>query len=273
MRWRKFGSSVCVCSFYAPHPGISESVRVAFWQELVVSAKHVRTTVDLPMVVANDVNVWHPHFNLGRSRSVDNLVVPFIDLLILSCGLRLLNSPDRPTHVTGAALDLMFVSSSYSGSMVVHNGALCYAQAPNCYPIMGSDHYLCVASAHLVRKTQNTTRNLPPLRDWSPTLLRAHDDLCTWADKVFSALHRSSPCCLARRLCVVDQLYNELLSVLAWFSPRQRSSSRRPQPQWWTRECFSACVARNGAWRNFQRNPSPDLHARSVHSGRSGNHV
>ena len=99
------------------------------------------------------------------------------------------------------------------------------------------------------------------LPNWSPTLLRAHDELCIWAGKVFSALYRNPTRCLTRRLRVVDQLYNELLSVLAWYSPRQRSSSRRPQPLWWTQKCFSACVAKNGAWRDFQRNPSPYLHA------------
>ena len=51
-----------------------------------------------------------PHFNLGRSHSVDNLVVPFIDILISSCGLRLL-PPDRPNDVAGAAFDMMLVSS------------------------------------------------------------------------------------------------------------------------------------------------------------------
>ena len=89
---------MCVCNFYAPHPGIDVNVRVAFWQELTATVRHVRSTVDLPMVIAGDANVWLPYFSLGRSRSVDNLVVPFIDLLISSCGRRLINPPDKAIH-------------------------------------------------------------------------------------------------------------------------------------------------------------------------------
>ena len=44
---------MCVCSFCATHPGIDVNVRGAFWQELAA-------TVDLPMVIAGDANVWHP---------------------------------------------------------------------------------------------------------------------------------------------------------------------------------------------------------------------
>ena len=75
VRWRIFAGVVCVCSFYAPHAGIAEAERVQFWQELVVMARRVHIEVRLPMIVAGDANVWHPHFNLGRSRSADNMIV------------------------------------------------------------------------------------------------------------------------------------------------------------------------------------------------------
>ena len=45
--------------------------------------------MNLPMIIASDPNVWHPHFNLGRTRSVGALIIPFVDLLAFSCGLRL----------------------------------------------------------------------------------------------------------------------------------------------------------------------------------------
>ena len=59
-------------------------------------ARRVHIEVRLPMIVAGDANVWHPHFNLGRSRSADNMIVPFIDLLISSCGLVLCNLAGHP---------------------------------------------------------------------------------------------------------------------------------------------------------------------------------
>ena len=100
----------------------------------------------LPMIVAGDANVWHPHFNLGRSRSVDNMIVPFIDLLISSCGLVLCNPHDRTTHNTGAALDLVCASSSSPVIVCVHDGDNCCSHAPACCPLLGSDHFLCVGT-------------------------------------------------------------------------------------------------------------------------------
>ena len=227
MRWRTFGESVCVCSFYAPHPGIDVNVRVA---ELTATVRHVRSTVDLPMVIAGDANVWFPYFSLGRSRSVDNLVVP---------------SPDQATHVAGAALVLALISSHCPCSMLVHSGLQCCVEAPGWCPIMGSDHYLCVASASLIHRPAHVqSQRLLPLRNWSSTLLRGYGDLCTWSGRVFSCLQGPTPDCPARCLDVVDKLYDQSLSVLSWHSPRPRMVPRRRQPSWWTHECYSACVAR-----------------------------
>ena len=155
-RWGVVDNSVCICSFYAPHAGLPEGERVAFWQELL-SARHVRATSNLPMILAGDANVWHPHFNLGRQRPVDDPIVPLVNQLLSSCGLVLLNPPNVGTHSAGAALELVMMSSSCSGSVRVHDGmgrcnhapACCRAQVPRC---------------------------LPPLRDWHPVLLRAHND-------------------------------------------------------------------------------------------------
>ena len=79
--------------------------------DLLASARHVHSTMNLPMIMASDANVWHPHFNLGRTRSVDALIVPIVDLLASSCGLRLCNPRDQAIDDAGAALDLVFISS------------------------------------------------------------------------------------------------------------------------------------------------------------------
>ena len=62
---------ICVCS----HVGLLEVDRVGFWQELIVVARHVRSTIHPPLLIAGDANVWHPEFSLGRSRSQDDLIV------------------------------------------------------------------------------------------------------------------------------------------------------------------------------------------------------
>ena len=229
-----------VCSFYAPHPGIDVNVRVAFWQELTATVRHVRSTVDLPMVIAGDANVWLPYFSLSRSRSADNLVVPFIS----SCGLRLINPPDQSTHVAWAALDHMLISSHCPCSMLVHSGLQCCVEAPGCCPIMGSDHHLCVSTASLIHRLAHVqSQRLLPLRNWSSTLLRACGDLCTWSGRVFSCLQGPTPDCPARPLDVVDQLCDQLLSVLSWHSPRPRMVRRRRQLSWWTTRVLF-CVRR-----------------------------
>ena len=83
-----------------------------------------------PMVIAGDANIWHPHFNLGRSRSCDSIVIPFVDFLMVSCQLRLCNPPDRATHISGAGLDCIFISSSHGVEVTVHDGDDCCAVAP-----------------------------------------------------------------------------------------------------------------------------------------------
>ena len=112
-----------------------------------------------------------------------------IDLLISSCGLRLINPPNQGTHVAGAALDLMLISSHCPCSMLVHSGLQCCVEAPGCCPIMGSGHYLCVASASLIHRPAHVqSQRLLPLRNWPSTLLRAYGDLCTWSGREFSCL-------------------------------------------------------------------------------------
>ena len=139
MKWRTVGESVCVCSFYAPHPGIDVNVRVAFWQELTATVRQERSTVDLPSF---------PCF-------MDNFVVPFIDLLTSSCGPRLINPPDQATHVVGAALDLVLISSHCPCSMLVHSGLQCCVEAPGCCPKM-------VASASLIHNWSRPVSTSPP---------------------------------------------------------------------------------------------------------------
>ena len=78
MQWRNYRDMMCVCDpTMLPTLGSSEVDRVGFWHELIVVARHVRSTKDLPLLIAGDANVWRPEFSLGRSRSQDDLIVPF----------------------------------------------------------------------------------------------------------------------------------------------------------------------------------------------------
>ena len=262
MRWRVVENAVCICSFHAPHAGLPEGDRVAFWQDLLQVARHVRATSDLPMILAGDANVWHPHFELGRHRAVDGLIVPLVDQLLSSCGLVLMNPSRLATHNDGGALDLMMMSSSYSGSFRIHDGMGCCIRAPGCCPLLGSDHFLLVASTTLRRQiTTQVPRSLPLLRDWHPVLLRAHHDLTGWAHEVAQYLDGDIPNDESIRVRSVDLLHQEMVSILSWHAPRQHHSHQRRQPSWWSPDCLAACIARIGGWRDFRRKkvsrPSP----------------
>ena len=264
VRWRIFAGVVCVCSFYAPHAGIAEAERVQFWQDLVAMARRVHIEVRLPMIVAGDANVWHPHFNLGRSRSADNMIVPFIDLLLSSCGLVLCNPRDRATHNAGAALDLVCASSSSPVTVRVHDGDNCCSHAPACCPLLGSDHFLCVGTTSFPRpEVSDVPRGIPLLRDWRPTLLRAFSQLSLWSEKILLQSSTEQPLREVDRTSILDGLYTEMLSILTAHSPAPRQHShRRRQPAWWDADCLAACVARNGALRDHHRVRSEESYMR-----------
>ena len=255
VRWRVFNNSWCVCSFYAPHAGMPQELRVEFWRDFVAIARRVFCTVELPMVIAGDANIWHPHFNLGRSRSCDSIVIPFVDLLMASCQLRLCNPPDRATHISGAGLDCIFISSSHAVEVTVHDGDDCCAVAPICCPLLGSDHFLCVTHGLtiLARPESDSLPTLPPLRDWKPTLMRAHSELMRWSVRIQNVGRQHHQ----DRGAVIDALFNDMISILHRHAPFQRRGRRQRQPSWWTPQCFEAHVARNGG-----RTPTPELHDR-----------
>ena len=215
------------------------------------------------MIMAGDANVWHPHFNLGRTRSVDALIIPFVDLLASSCGLGLCNPRDQATHLAGAALDLVFISSPCEAVVRVHDGVSCCSEVPSCCPLLGSDHFLCVAATQLTcRPPPEAGPCLPPLRDWCPTLCSAYSSIIEWSRDVHSLLWSVAPTDEDRRLSTVDAVYEQLLSILMWHAPSQFRLRRRRQPSWWTPACMAACIARNGAWRDHRRSQSPEDRAR-----------
>ena len=95
VRWRVFGGSWCICSFYAPHAGGPIDARISFWRDFVHSATRIHRSVGLPMIIAGDAHC-------------DSLVFPFVDLLISSCNLEICNPREQAAHVGGGGLDCVF---------------------------------------------------------------------------------------------------------------------------------------------------------------------
>ena len=121
-RWRLVSGSVCVCSYYAPHAGSDDSSRIQFWEDLVASVRLVTRVFPVyPFLLNGDAHVWWPDFCLGRTRSCDRVIFPFISELIDGCGLALVKPLDRATHIAGAALDLVVVSRDVAhANLIVH---------------------------------------------------------------------------------------------------------------------------------------------------------
>ena len=190
------------------------------------------------MVVAGDANVWH---STHSTRSCDAVILPFVDLLISSCNLELCN-PREQAHISGGGLDCVFILRSCGVPITVHSGNQCCMEAPACCPLLGSDPLL-------VRCTLDSA----PLRDWKPTLPRAHQDLRQWSSRLDAMLLEP----LTRktdRSSTVDDIFVSVITILRTHAPSQRQHPRRRQPAWWTPECCEACV---GARRDFRRTHDP----------------
>ena len=84
-------------------------------------------------------------------------------------------------------------------------------------------------------------RPLPPLRDWALTLLCAHSALLHWSSQLDALL--CSPLPVSNRSLIVEEIFNNLITILQQHAPSQRQLPRHRQPVWWTLECFAACVA------------------------------
>ena len=204
-----------VCSYYAPHAGSDDSSRIQ-----VASVRLVARVFPVyPFLLSGDANVWWPDFCLGRTRSCDRVIFPFISELIDGCGLALVNPVDRATNIAGAALDLVFVSRDVAhANLIVHQGDSCCALSPSCCPALGSDHYLCVLSvpsllSHEPLAQTRTQRCFPIVEDWCPVLVSAQESLVRWARVVQQCL-QSEPGGAARHSLQMNNLFSQLCNIL-----------------------------------------------------------
>ena len=227
-----------------------------------MSATHVVSIFpNFALVIAGDANVWLPYFRVNRQRSRDNAIFPYIQQL-LDLGLTIINPQSRATHVAGAALDLVFVSTHLEcDHFTVHQGDSCCEQ-PACCPSLTSDHFLCTWSLRGDQRSsspggQSNTRSVfPRVQSWLPVLRCAHARLASWAEDVKALLSRALPSIVSRTV-MVDQLFGRLCDIL-WSSAlesigRRRAVRHSTQPRWWNDECYQAVVCRNGAWRDYRR--------------------
>ena len=146
LRWRLISArSLCVCSFYAPHAGIPSDTRTQFWRTLAASVHRVsQLHSGTPLLLAGDSNIWFPFFQHGGSRQADAPLFPVVQEILQSHSLVFRNSPDRPTHRCGAALDIILSSLSLSQPASLSTRVRIAAPLRLfVVPLLSSDHMLC----------------------------------------------------------------------------------------------------------------------------------
>ena len=162
-----------------------------------------------------------------------------------SCQLRFCNPPNRATHIWGAGLDCIFISTSHAVEVTVHDGDDCCAVVPICCPLLGSDHFLCVTHGLTLpaRPESDPSPSLPPLRDWKPILMRAHSELMWWSVRIQNVGQQHHQ----DRGAVIEDLFNDMISILHRHALFQWRCRRQRQPSWWTPQNFEAHMARMAA--------------------------
>ena len=269
-RWRCLApaldrsSPVLVCSFYAPHVGMSISQRVAFWSDLRVSIQEVLQLYPrCEQLLAGDCNVYMGEvMGSERERSGEPRLRELIRGICADFQLEIANPVGVPTHCSGSSIDLVLVSRRLAiRNVVVHDGSSCACPESCCCPVLGSDHKLITFQIAL---TPTSVEDVVPcwsvVRDWRPVVRDMRVRLLTWSEKVMNQL-REAPCSsVALRRAILDVLYSELVAMLWQSAPSQapKRSRRRPQPDWWDDECYDVMVGRNAAWRRWCRERTPE---------------
>ena len=117
IRWRLVFHTPCVCSYYAPHAGVDESCCVHSARCQFCASSHSHTEWRCQCVAPP---------TMPSSLTFNNC---------LTWVLTIRNPRSRATHIAGAALDLVFVSSnSESSQFIVHQGYACCANSLVCCP-------------------------------------------------------------------------------------------------------------------------------------------
>ena len=172
-----------------------------------------------------------------------------------------------PTHRRGAALDLVFASPGPVQSVEVHDGATCHCVDRRiCCPQVGSDHFaLTVTLRFNVVSAVPSPNTTLQVRSW-PTLLQSQfHEVQRWVQQVNEVNSIAHSLTKADARQQLDMLYSSFLDII-WKGDESLYKHRtdqptRQQPDWWNDVCMDMLLARNSAWRERRRNPTPDTAA------------
>ena len=225
LQCRDGSSSVAVASFYAPHVGYAEIDRSQFWQRLFVSIQ----------------TITHEFL------SIQTITHEFLHVPILVAGDSKVWFPGLVNACQPRAADRQSVELIRCPPIGVEQlltlFLLVRAWSSPC-PQLGSHHFaLTVTLRFNVVSAVPSPNTTLQVRSW-PTLLQSpFFEVQHWVQQV-----------------------NEVNSIAHSFTKadaRQQLDMlhRRQQPDWWNDVCMDMLLARNFAWRERRRNPTPDTAA------------
>ena len=254
-----------VCSIYAPHVGLDEATRSAFWSRLNSSLSAVRASApEADIIILGDSNLWWPGLVEGRNpRASDLPCIAYVSLMLHDHGLTLASPHGHTTHRAGAALDLVFASPGLVHSVETHNGTStgCSCQDRSaCCPLLVSDHFAVsvTLAKSVIHASPKPQVKWPRVKDWAALLRSCRHELSSWSSLLSSCLPELLSLSSPMRRASLDILYAELCTIIWSFAGPARMQGVPKQPSWWNDACYDALVARNAAWRRRRRHPCPE---------------
>ena len=223
-------------------------------------------------------NLWLPGLVEGRdARSADRACVEILTVMLRSFGLEVANPPHAPTHVRGAALDLVIAKPGFVQDVQVHNSYHCSCSNREwCCPLLGSDHFavtIALAKSRSATSGSQSSRTRH-VRDWNHLIDSQRESIEAWANRVSRHLAMAPLVTRVDSREVLNHLYSNLLDIVWNAHPslyRLPKPNSRTQPSWWTDAYFDALVHRNAAWRARNRDRCDDTNA-AFHAARNHFH-
>ena len=123
------GSGSCGSSSRACTPGWPADMASELLS--VHRARHSHRSLGMSLVIASDANVWDPHFRLCTRSCDDAMILQFVD--------------QQANHISEGGLDCVSPEVVQSPSLFTQAIIVVRRRQPACWPLLGSDHILCVA--------------------------------------------------------------------------------------------------------------------------------
>ena len=150
-------------------------------------------------------------------RPADRNCVEMLNTILDNFGLAICNPTNAPTHVRGAALDLIIASPGVTNDIQVHNAYHCACTDQNlCYPLLGSDHFAVTVSLNKFNVV--LARSPKPqsvcVRNWTRLIQDQRQLIQTWQPVSGTQSQRGLSASQADNRSSLDDLVRDLHHII-----------------------------------------------------------